>query len=139
MTFIISKNTSGNLPPVAPNIEGRNHGKVDTSYYYEFSTTDPEDQDIYFFVDWGDNTSTGWIGPYNSGEITLRQHAWTSQGMYTIKCKAKDPYEAEGPWGYFEVNMPRNKAINSPILNFLQSHPNMFPLLQMLLQRLGLQ
>jgi len=27
----------------------------------------------------------------------------------------------------------------SPFLNFLQSHPNLFPILQMLLQRLGLQ
>jgi hypothetical protein len=30
------------------------------------------------------------------------------------------------------------KEFNTPILNFLESHPNMFPLLQILLQRLGL-
>ena len=36
------------------------------------------------------------------------------------------------------VVMPRNKAINTPLLNFLQQHPNMFPLLQLLIQRLGL-
>jgi hypothetical protein len=34
---------------------------------------------------------------------------------------------------------PRNKAIPSPFLNFLQSHPNMFPILQLFIQRLGLQ
>jgi len=32
----------------------------------------------------------------------------------------------------------RARAFNTPILNFLQSHSNMFPLLQLLLQQLGL-
>jgi len=32
----------------------------------------------------------------------------------------------------------RAKEFNTPILNWLQSHPNMFPLLQVVLQRLGL-
>jgi hypothetical protein len=38
------------------------------------------------------------------------------------------------------LKTPRNKPyINTPFLNFLQSHPNLFPILQRLLQRLGLQ
>ena len=32
----------------------------------------------------------------------------------------------------------KSREINTPFLNFLDSHPNMFPLLQRLLQRLGL-
>jgi hypothetical protein len=37
-------------------------------------------------------------------------------------------------------NVPRNRAHNTPFLNFLQNYPNMFPILQRLLfQRLGLQ
>jgi hypothetical protein len=36
------------------------------------------------------------------------------------------------------MTTPRNKAIQNPFLNFLQSYPNLFSLLQMLLQRLGL-
>ncbi|UCH71703.1 MAG: hypothetical protein JSW62_04715, partial [Thermoplasmatales archaeon] len=32
----------------------------------------------------------------------------------------------------------KNNAINSPFLNYLQPHPNMVPMLQRLLQRLGL-
>lgn len=38
-------------------------------------------------------------------------------------------------WVYVE----RNKEINNPFLNFLTSHPNMFPILQLLVKRLGLQ
>jgi hypothetical protein len=37
------------------------------------------------------------------------------------------------------LETPRNKAINTPFLNWLQSNPNMFPMLQLLLQLLGLQ
>jgi hypothetical protein len=36
------------------------------------------------------------------------------------------------------MTTPRNKAINTPFLNFLQNHPNLFPMLQLLLQLLGL-
>jgi len=36
------------------------------------------------------------------------------------------------------VNKPIPKAINSPLLKFLENHPNLFPILQLLLQRLGL-
>jgi hypothetical protein len=34
-----------------------------------------------------------------------------------------------------ENGRPRNKAINKPILNWLQGHPNLFPLLQKLIQK----
>jgi len=33
------------------------------------------------------------------------------------------------------LKTPRNKAINNPFLNWLQSHPNLFPLLQKLIQQ----
>ncbi|GAG79513.1 unnamed protein product, partial [marine sediment metagenome] len=64
---------------------------------------------------------------------------WAEEGTYILKAKAKDVYDEESGWGTLTVTMPRNKAINTPFLNFLQSHPNMFPLLQLLIQRLGLQ
>ena len=37
------------------------------------------------------------------------------------------------------VTMPRDKIVNRPLLNFLENHPNLFPILRLLLQRLGLQ
>ena len=62
-------------------------------------------------------------------EVTLRQ-----------KIKAMDTYGAESEWSDpLSVTMPRTRAITSPFLNFLQQHPNLFPILQILLQRLGLQ
>ena len=33
---------------------------------------------------------------------------------------------------------PRNIPKNTPLLNFLENHPNLFPMLRLLLQLLGL-
>ena len=67
------------------------------------------------------------------------EHTWSKQRTYTIKDRAEDTDNLWGLWAEFKVTMPRNKAINTPFLNFLQQHPNLFPILQKLLQRLGLQ
>lgn len=65
------------------------------------------EDDVYYYIEWGDNDIAEWIGPYNPGkEITL-SHTWSEQGIYTIK--AKDIYDAEGIWTYLEVTMPRNR------------------------------
>jgi hypothetical protein len=45
----------------------------------------------------------------------------------------------ELPFLEFAYTSSRNRAINTPFLNWLHSHPNMFPLLQQLINRLGLQ
>jgi len=87
---------------------------------------------IYFIV-WGDNTSTEWIGPYPSREIITLNHSWLEKGNYSIRVKAKDIYGAESEWSTLEVSMPKNKAVNSPFLQFLENHPNLFPLLRQLL------
>ena len=107
-------------------------------YTYCINGTDPDGDFIYVFWDWGDGTNTGWLGPYPSGEEICASHTWTKKGTYTITVTLKDEHGATVT-ASLEVTMPRNKAyINIPFLNFLQSHPNLFPILQMLLQRLRL-
>jgi glutamine amidotransferase-like uncharacterized protein len=127
------------LPPYVPEINGPVSGTPGIKYDYSFQVEDPEKEELYFWIEWGDETNTGWIGLYNSGEIITLNHIWDNNGDYTITAKAKDINGLIGPDGILEINMPRNHVINAPFLNFLQSHPNMFPLLQLLAQRLGLQ
>jgi len=51
-----------------------------------------------------------------------------------------DKQGAKNKWSTLEASMPRNKQyINTPFQWFLQQHLNLFPILQMLLQRLELQ
>ncbi len=89
---------STNQPPEKPTISGPPNGTVWAEYEFTFVTTDPENENISYFVDWGDDNNTGWIGPYPSGEIANATHSWTEQDTYYVKVKAKDEHEAESEW-----------------------------------------
>ncbi len=129
-----------NLPPDKPLITGPTSGKADTPYTYTFTSTDPDGDDVSYYIKWGDGDTTDWTTFQPSGPLGYSEsHTWSSQETYTIKAKAKDIYGAESDWAELTVTMPRNKAINKPFLNFLENHPNLFPLLRLLTQLLGLQ
>jgi hypothetical protein len=87
-----------NNPPEKPTITGPEDGIVGTEYEFTFVTTDPESENISYFVEWGDGNNTGWIGPYPSGEIANATYAWSESGIFEVKVKAKDEHEAESPW-----------------------------------------
>lgn len=112
-----------NDPPNKPIISGETHGKAGNVYEYTFITVDPDGDDIWYFTEWGDGTNTGWMGPYSSGTPLLQSNVWV-EGNYTIRCKAKDLYNAESDWGILEINMPRTKASSYPLLlKFFEQFP----------------
>jgi parallel beta-helix repeat protein len=135
----IEKNGWINQPPGITIINGPSSGTTGHIYSYTFVSVDPDDDDVFYQINWGDGTVEGWIGPFDSNEIYISEYAWAEQGNYTIMARAKDDFNVIGDWGMFLVNMPRNRGINTPFINWLQSHPNMFPILQLLLHRFGLQ
>ena len=125
-----------NEPPNAPNIKGETNGKNGKEYEYTFSATDPEDNDVYFWIEWGDGANTSWIGPYKSDEEITLGHSWTEEGKYTIEAQAKDEKEAKSIWKTLDVTMPKNKIyiFNFPLLNWLfERFPNAFPMLRYML------
>ncbi len=64
-----------------------------TEDFYTFYISTPQNPDgdhIYYLIDWGDGTSSGWIGPYEPGETISVSHVWSDEGTYQIKAKAKD-------------------------------------------------
>ena len=73
----------------------------------------------------------------SSGSDKSVSHIWDEEDNYTITASAEDTFGNIGPFATYTVTIPRDKAINNPFLNWLQSHPNMFPFLQKLLQQLG--
>lgn len=124
-----------NNPPNQPVITGKANGKIETDYDYNFTATDPDLNQIFYYVDWGDNTTTDWLGPYDSGYKITQTHQWTVKGTYTIKAKAKDIHGLESAWATLTVVMPKNAAINNyPFLQrFLERFPHAFPLLRQLI------
>jgi hypothetical protein len=127
--------TKENHAPNPPTITGPTQGKTKVQTTYNFTTTDPDNDHVYYFIDWGDNTNTSWIGDYASGELVTKSHTWTEQGTYTIKAKAKDTSGAESDWGTLQVTMPL--SYEPPHFRFfawlLERFPHAFPILRHLL------
>ena len=97
--------------PNKPEIpEGPTSGLTGEEYTYTGSTTDPDNDDIYYLFDWGDGTTTDWLGPYASGAIVEASHIWNYGGTYEVKLKAKDT--VDGPW-----SDPLNVDIAGPSLD----------------------
>jgi len=120
--------------PVTPT--GEASGKIGVSYIYQSSTTDSDGDQIYYLFDWGDGTDSGWVGPYDSGDICQESHIWSTKGSYAVKVKAKDTFGAESTWSDpLPITMPYSY---NPILQFLdlffQRFSNTFPILQQLLE-----
>jgi hypothetical protein len=119
--------------PSRPN--GPVNGKTEQLYSYATSSIDPNNDDIYYWFDWGDNTNTGWIGPYESAQILNASHTWINEGSYSIKVKAKDKNNMESPWSDpLSVSMPKSKMSRIPVMRFLERGPRFLP---MLLNMLG--
>lgn len=124
-----------NNPPNQPVITGKTNGKIETDYTYNFTATDPDGNQIYYYVEWGDNTSTGWLGPHDSGYLLSQTHQWAEKGTYAIKAKVKDIHGLESAWTTLNVVMPKSSAINNfPFIQWLfERFPHAFPLLRQLL------
>jgi parallel beta-helix repeat protein len=127
-----------NHPPDKPTIRGPTSGKPGVEYTYCINAIDPDGDNLHIKWNWDDGETTPWLGPYESGVETCEKHTWMEKGTYIIRVTLRDEYGATAT-ATLEVTFPRNKAIKTPFLKFLQSYPNLFPILQLLLQRLGLQ
>ncbi len=120
-----------------PEINGPNRGMPGIDYDFTFVSTHPDNQNISYYVDWGDKTNSGWTSFHYAGEEITLNHSWSKEGTYIIKAKAKDIYEEESLWSEHEINIPRNRAVNFNI-NLLSWLLERFPLLEVFLRVINL-
>ena len=122
-----------NTPPSIPTITGKAKGSVYTSYDYTIQTTDPDQHDVKYYIDWGDDTTT-LTGLNTSGEEIIISHTWSIKGTYSVKVKAIDEYYTESDWATLTIIMPYSY---NPLQHFLdwlfQRFPTAFPLLRQLI------
>ena len=124
--------------PSTPIISGPDQGKPGVPYLFIFTSTDPDGDALMYYIEWGDNTSSGWIGPYSSESPAAITHTWNSKGTFTIRAKAMDSIGVESDWGTFQVKMPNSLVLDHGRLSifleqFIERHPNAFPVLRHLL------
>jgi hypothetical protein len=87
-----------NTPPVIPEKpNGPTTGEIGIEYTFTTSTTDAQDNDVFYMVSWGDSVSD-WLGPYSSGATVELKHTWALVGDYSITVKAKDGEGLESDW-----------------------------------------
>lgn len=125
------KTTHIGCPPSKPTITGKTSGKPGTKYDYTFVSTDPNNKELAYYIDWGDGSNTGWIGMYSSGTPVKLTHKFTSKGSFTIKAKARNTDDDESDWGTLQVTMPRSMT-TSFFLKLLNHFPNLFQKLKSL-------
>jgi len=125
--------------PEKPNTpSGPLEGKPATLYTYSSSTIDVDDDELYYYWEWGDGTDGTWIGPYNSGEVCEEEHSWSSKGNYNIRVKAKDTLGIESEWSDpLAISMPKTKAQILDIVQFIHNHPNFIKPLEKIVSHLS--
>lgn len=103
-----------NQPPSIPIIGGQDQGKAGEPAEYEFISTDPNENQVYYFVEWGDGTVEEWIGPIDSDDPISLTHTWDERGSYSLRAKAKDEFDEESDWANMQIAMPfvNNKGFN---------------------------
>jgi len=136
--FIIVEDKAGNTiegtftvqleyGPSVPKISGPSTSKPNVECKFSFTSYDEENDQVAYYVDWGDGTNTGWSNYVNSGETERFTHTWTEEKAYTLKAKAKDSNGAESDWATRSISLPKAKYF------IFGRFLNDFPVLQKLL------
>jgi uncharacterized protein DUF6259 len=124
-------------PPLKPTINGPTSGKINTAYTYASVSSDEDAQDyLYYLFDWGDGTTSEWIGPFDSGDICEAAHTWIEEGTYGIKVRVKDSKDVVSEWSdSLELSMPRCKLdFISHLYRYFEAYPILHRLFSIVLK-----
>jgi hypothetical protein len=117
----------GDQPPNMPKIYGAIRGTQGIVYEYGFTSIDPENDNLKYDIDWGDDNIETDIGPFPSGEIFPRSHSWNKTGTYLVKARVKDEFDYYSDWSEHAISVPRNKAVNfNPLELLFERFPLVF-------------
>jgi len=125
--------------PYLKKISGTTSPNTGVDYKYSFTALDPNEDDIYYYIDWGDENVEEWIGPYASAEDVIFSHIWDESGSYSISAKVRNIKGYESNTVTLNLTAYKSKVINRSFLfqfiqNLLQQHPNLFPVIRQLLK-----
>jgi hypothetical protein len=99
--------------------QGASNGEIGVNYVYKAKTVDPDGDRLYYLFDWGDDTTSEWLGPYNSGVEINTSHTWTTKGQYQVRVMARDTHGVISEWSDpLPVSMP--KVYENPCVWFVE-------------------
>ncbi len=128
--LVIKASSFFNRRPSAPMITGPTKIKKYDNIKLTLVSTDPDGDDLYYYIDWGKYDKKEWFGPYNTSESIEVSHYFPWEGVgsgtITIRSKVEDIHGGESEWATFKVTIPRIRAC----LRFFDMFPNIFPLIR---------
>jgi len=123
--FLYKINPYDNSQPTKPTITGNHKGKPDKEYTFTASSSDPDDQQIFYMWDWGDGNYSEWL------DTPKASYSWATEYNFKIRVLVKDFYGYESEWSDpFAFSTPKSKTAN-PVYKLFEN----FPILSQILQR----
>ena len=122
-----------NQPPLIPDKpQGPEAGIINRELTYSISTTDPDEDQIFYKWCWGDGHFSEWFGPFDSGETVSASHKWSTEATYFIKVKAKDIYDQETEWSEkFNLKISESRVLNFRFSSILEILLKDFPVFRL--------
>jgi len=108
----------GDQPPNKPDIDGPSRGAPFRNYQFVFTGFDADNDDVWLEIKWGDGVEII-DGPHPSGTAITLSHKWNTTGDFTIQARAKDIFDYNGEWTYHTIKIPRYRALNYYLLDWL--------------------
>jgi len=112
--------------PVNPYIYGPTNGKVGTRQEFSARPRKPDNAPFHYLFDWGDGNDSGWIGPYNPGQLATSSYTWNEMGVYVVRVKIKDCYNLESGWEGLSVSVPKNELSSIFFQHFFEKHLRLY-------------
>jgi outer membrane protein assembly factor BamB len=86
-------------PPLTPTMpSGPSEGKINVSYDFISSTSDPDGNKISIRFDWGNGDTSDWSLFNSTGDTITMNNTWLTPGTYPVKAQAKDIYDMTSAW-----------------------------------------
>lgn len=77
---------------------GKRIGFTNNEYEYRVITTDFDNDQVKYCMDWDDGSEAEWTDLYPSDTEVKLSHSWVSSGTFDIRVKAVDNNGFESPW-----------------------------------------
>ncbi|HTW90243.1 MAG TPA: hypothetical protein VMH22_00850 [bacterium] len=87
---------SNNHAPIVPSLLVPDMAQRGDSVWAQVQSYDRGGHLMYFLIDWGDGTQSGWVGPVPSVTAYAVPHVYTDTGVFGVLAKAKDSTSETG-------------------------------------------
>lgn len=119
-TWTITVTALSNTAPIAPVITGPTTGYINTPYSYTFKSTDPQNDQLMYEIDWNKDGTVDASLPSsstytNSGTTLSVSNTWSSRSSFTFQARAKDTGGNTSAWTPYTVNIT-NRAPTAPVV-----------------------